>query len=444
MESLAVFNGQLVVGGTFDRVADLPGSVGSIAAWDGQEWHPLPTLSGRLAFPDVFDMVVYNGELIIGGELDRAGTVDVTNVAAWNGTSWRPLGALGNSANKVRAFTLYQESLYAGGEFDDGFRHITRWNGSAWQPVAGGIDDSDTWVADLVVYNNRLVAGGQFFNSNPPYQDLVTWDGFSWTGFPQSIYGTAARVESLGVYNGDLIVSGRFDGAGTVPSASIARWTGTQWRGFDGGLTGCTGSSCFRTVYEFAVYNGELIAVGNFVSVGGAGGGGGIASPHFARWTDTGIPHITRHPLPQVADADDTVMLPVTVASGYNFSGPVTYQWQRNGINVVDGPGGASPGGGTVAGATSEKLTISGIRFSDSGQFTVRVANSCGTVTSLSAFTRVRCAGDFNADGSLDSQDFFEFLTAFFALQLAADINQNGFIDSQDFFNFLTEFFAGC
>ena len=55
-----------------------------------------------------------------------------------------------------------------------------------------------------------------------------------------------------------------------------------------------------------------------------------------------------------------------------------------------------------------------------------------------------RCAGDFNADGAVTSQDLFDFLAAFFSLEPAADFNHSGAIDSQDFFDFLAAFFDGC
>jgi uncharacterized membrane protein len=54
------------------------------------------------------------------------------------------------------------------------------------------------------------------------------------------------------------------------------------------------------------------------------------------------------------------------------------------------------------------------------------------------------CPGDFNHSGSINSQDFFDFLNAFFAGDPAADVNHDGLITSQDFFDFLTAFFAGC
>jgi len=54
------------------------------------------------------------------------------------------------------------------------------------------------------------------------------------------------------------------------------------------------------------------------------------------------------------------------------------------------------------------------------------------------------CTADFNGDGAVNSQDFFDFLAAFFTSEPAADFNQSGGIDSQDFFDFLTAFFTGC
>jgi hypothetical protein len=52
------------------------------------------------------------------------------------------------------------------------------------------------------------------------------------------------------------------------------------------------------------------------------------------------------------------------------------------------------------------------------------------------------CRGDFNEDGTLNSQDFFDFVSAFFANN--ADFNGDGGTNSQDFFDFLQAFFAGC
>jgi hypothetical protein len=54
------------------------------------------------------------------------------------------------------------------------------------------------------------------------------------------------------------------------------------------------------------------------------------------------------------------------------------------------------------------------------------------------------CPADFNDDGAVNSQDFFDFITAFFGQSPRADFNDNGSLNSQDFFDFLSAFFARC
>lgn len=54
------------------------------------------------------------------------------------------------------------------------------------------------------------------------------------------------------------------------------------------------------------------------------------------------------------------------------------------------------------------------------------------------------CPADFNQDGAVNSDDFFDFLNAFYANDPGADVNGDGAVNSDDFFDFLNTFFTGC
>lgn len=86
------------------------------------------------------------------------------------------------------------------------------------------------------------------------------------------------------------------------------------------------------------------------------------------------------------------------------------------------------------AGATGSE-TISFRATSTAGMSNV------GTVTLVYSVPPT-CEPDWNMDGSLNSQDFFDFLGSLFTGM--ADYNNSGTTDSQDFFDFVSDFFAGC
>ena len=69
-------------------------------------------------------------------------------------------------------------------------------------------------------------------------------------------------VFALAIYNGDLVAGGNFTQAGGVAANYIARWNGSSWAPLGSGLTASVGA--------LANYNGELVAAGGFSSVNGS------------------------------------------------------------------------------------------------------------------------------------------------------------------------------
>ncbi|MBK9146201.1 MAG: hypothetical protein IPM12_00110 [Flavobacteriales bacterium] len=158
----------------------------------GGRWVPvgnLPALSSTSSGPQIFDIIEFNGELVITGNIN---TVLGDDVLVLDGDDWVPLGGglVGwNSFGKRMA--VYQGELYVGGGMSmaggDVGQNIVRWDGTQWHPVGSGLQTQ---------LNNF------------------------------GAYGTA---EDMVVHNDELFVCGGFRYAGGIPAKCVARWNGSQW-----------------------------------------------------------------------------------------------------------------------------------------------------------------------------------------------------------------------
>ena len=88
-------------------------------------------------------------------------------------------------------------------------------------------------------------------------------------------------------------------------------------------------------------------------------------------------PVITNQPQSTVTNQGATV----TFVVGASGSAPMSYQWLKDGTNLVNG--------GRVSGATSNVLTLAGVQVSDEGIFAVFVSNARGSDRSLPATLRL-------------------------------------------------------
>jgi hypothetical protein len=233
-------------------------SAAPIGWWDG--------FGGNSPNAAVSALIVRDGELIVGGEFTSAGTGDAHRMASWNGETWTAIGEgfTGGGTVAVRTLCEYNGQLHAGGYFryskSTEVNNIARWSGESWLPLDDGIDNT---VLALVPYGGDLYAGGIFFDAGGSEANCIAfWDGSSWRSMGWTLKFSTG-VSAFAEYGGELIAGGLFSAAGTVPAANVARWDGTQWRPMGYGLTGGTP---YSIVSGLAVYNGDLIATGNFTT----------------------------------------------------------------------------------------------------------------------------------------------------------------------------------
>lgn len=225
------YNGQLVVCGEFDRIGGA--AISGIATWDGQQWQPLGGgLSGyidgsyEVMYPH--KMLVHDGYLYVAGNFKKAGNMNANGIARWNGSQWEALGAGFNGA--VLGLDFFNGELYAGGEFtrsgSNELAYIARWDGAEW--VSPGIS-----VA---------------YEPEPPYPFVHT-------------------IKALG---GKLYALGGFDkctdaGGNDISCGGILSYDGLSWDGMAGGFSGNAGGESEAII----PYEGGILVGGSFNFAGG-------------------------------------------------------------------------------------------------------------------------------------------------------------------------------
>ena len=151
-----------------------------------------------------------------------------------------------------------------------------------WYAIGGGVQESPRYPAvyALATYAGKLIVAGDFFRVGGNDPDLGTaanciaaWDGAAWDTLADGIYNP---VYALTIYDGKLIAGGDFQAAGGgVRALDLAAWDGTAWSAVGGGTVSGPGE-----VTALLVYNGQLIVGGDFTAVGG----GTVPASCIAAW----------------------------------------------------------------------------------------------------------------------------------------------------------------
>jgi hypothetical protein len=364
---------ELIAGGLFTQAGGV--AANHIARWDEDPiqafpppaWQPMGS-----GFDDAVQAIErHNGQTYAGGKFLFSSAL-VNRIARWNETTdvWESMA--GGMNGQVRALKSFGGFLYAGGDFTTAGGVATgglaRWNGSSWSAVGGTFSGQ---VHALEIHNNQLVIAGTFTNANGS-QNVVAWDGNAFSTF--GTIGTNGLVRALASFGGRLYAGGLFTQADGQPRNHLAAWNGTSW------VDVAEGTS--SNVFALAPFENDLLVGGMFSEVGE-----GLPSPAIARYSPTHVPWVAYHPFSQTVDAGQTAYFSITAAAFFDL----TYQWLKNGVPIANGPTGS---GSTIQGATTPNLKISSVSVLDMGDYSARIANTCGADTSFTATLTINGAVD--------------------------------------------------
>ena len=299
VHALAVFDDgsgpALYAGGLFTQAGGV--TTNDIARWDGQTWSAVGTGVGG-ASSLINALAVYDDgsgpALYAAGQFSSIGGVTVSNIGKWNGSTWSAVGAGPALLGAVEALEVFDNGtgpkLYVGGFFTN-VPNLIRWDGTAWQVFGVGPNSTVRALAAVNLGGAPvLVVGGSFSTvGGPPMGGIARFNGTSWSAMGAGFTEPAVPVGgvwSLAMFDSghgpELLAGGEIWGSGSVAVRSLARWTGTSWKGFDSGpLTGGADKEV-RALAAFDDGTGmALWAGGHFYSVGDA------YSPRIARYDGT-------------------------------------------------------------------------------------------------------------------------------------------------------------
>jgi len=162
--TMAFFQDTLYVGGNFHMLPYK--ALSDFAKWDGFDLQVAsPDFANIGASSLIETMVVYKGELYVGGYFRKVDGYVGDYIMKWNGHSFTEVG---NGVNeRVTCMRVYKDELYVGGSFTQAgataSNYVAKWDGSTWYSITTDtFTGSYPMILDLNFYKDSLIIGGTF------------------------------------------------------------------------------------------------------------------------------------------------------------------------------------------------------------------------------------------------------------------------------------------
>ncbi len=400
--------------------------------WDGAAWTTPPVPFGQHPPAAGDSAMVYDAArervTLFGGGGTYACPVH-GQTWTWDGAAWTLRSNTGPSprTRHAMAYDAARERtvLFGGGSQSDTWE----WDGAQWSPrsVTGPSPRAQHAMAYDTARGVVVLFGGESAFFAGPLGDTWEWDGTQWS--LRAATGPSPRARHVMAYDaarGVVVLFGG-DSATALPD-QWWEWDGAAW-------TQRPATAPPYRIEAAAAYDSGRQRV---IMYGGFG-----ASTQDDTWKlgdATGVPASVAvqpdEPGPTQVGAMVTFSI---VPSG---AAPFTCRWRKDGVNLTNG--------GTISGADTLQLKISGVQLSDTGFYDAEVANGCGGTLSESVALQVQppctwmCYADCNGNCSLTIADFACFQVMFSYGKSYADCNQSGTVTIADFGCFQAAFVAGC
>jgi hypothetical protein len=299
--------GLLLVGGDFTGAAGNP-AANKIASWNGSTWNPVGSASEQIANGGVYAITYANGKVYAGGTFTNAGgDADADFLAVWDGQAWAPFcdAPAGQPAfgGNVKALQVVGQTLYVGGEFQDGAGIVAAdyllacdlASGASRSTLADstGFGPIEALAADS---DGRLYAGGRFKIAGIPGAENVAYldAGGAWHAMGSGPAGCQCAIDgfvrSLTAIGTDVYVgTDSKNVAGIAQADNVARWTGSEWRAVGANAAGADGwfpASTF--IYALTSFDSKVFAAGSFQDAGGDPSADNVAYYDGSAWRSLG------------------------------------------------------------------------------------------------------------------------------------------------------------
>jgi hypothetical protein len=342
----------LYVGGEFldaGGVADAD----RVARWNGSTWSALGSGPGsQISNGGVFAMAVTDDKLYVGGTFTNAGgNPDADFLAAWNGASWEApcddtdgLSTTAPIGGNVTSLQIVGQTLYVGGEFDDG-SHLADADSLLACDLATGTPSATTVSGKFFsgpVYaltadsDGTLYAGGGFTDleddpaaDNVAFKDVGgTWHGMGSGGGPCSCAVTTF-VRGLAAVGTDVYVGTDANDIGGLAKADhVAKWNGSAWSALGSNTAGTNG--WFPASAEIDALTGSgsnVFAAGSFQNANGDARADNVAWFDGTGWHPVGSNGAGDGPLNSKALALAAVDRKLYAAGNFTSAGGDSLAW---------------------------------------------------------------------------------------------------------------------